>query len=138
MKCKTYSELIQIPTYEDRLKYAYLGGGVGNETFGFDRWLNQRLYNSKEWRQLRNDIIIRDNGCDLAMKGYDLYDRILIHHLNPITYDDVVNRADCIFDPENLICVSHDTHNYIHYGIQDDKLKGLNFERTPNDTCPWK
>lgn len=138
MKCKTYSELIQIPTYEDRLKYAYLGGGVGNETFGFDRWLNQRLYNSKEWRQLRNDIIIRDDGCDLAMRGYDLYDRILIHHLNPITYDDVVNRADCIFDPENLICVSHDTHNYIHYGIQDNNLIGLSFERTPNDTCPWK
>lgn len=138
MKCKTYSELIQIPTFDDRLKYAYIGGGVGKETFGFDRWVNQRLYNSKEWRQLRNDIIIRDNGCDLAAKGYDLYDRILIHHLNPITYDDVVNRADCIFDPENLICVSHETHNYIHYGMKENIDLGLNSERTPNDMCPWK
>lgn len=135
---KSYSELIRIPTYDERLKYAYIGGGIGDETFGFDRFLNQKLYNSAEWRQLRNEIIVRDNGCDLACKGYDLFDRILIHHLNPITRDDVLDRADCIFDPENLICVSFDTHNYIHYGQTDDRLSGLNFDRKPNDMCPWK
>lgn len=138
MKCKTYSELIQIPTFDDRLKYAYIGGGIGEETFGYDRYLNQKLYNSHKWKQLRNDIIIRDNGCDLAAKGYDLYDRILIHHLNPITRDDILNRAECIFDPENLICVSFDTHNYIHYGLKGASDLGLSFERTPGDMCPWK
>jgi len=137
MRCRSYSELIQIPTYDERLKYAFIGGGVGSETFGFDRWINQKLYNSKEWRQLRNKIIIRDDGCDLACKDRHVYSNIIIHHLNPITYDDIVNRANKVMDPENLICVSHDTHNYIHYGQNDILTSVLPFERTPNDTTLW-
>lgn len=137
MNTKTYSELIKIPTYEERFQYLQLKGAVGKDTFGYDRYLNQILYNSPEWKRLRNRIIIRDNGCDLGCEGYEIYGRVLIHHLNPITVEDVVSRNPILFDPENLICVSHNTHNAIHYG--DESLLILApVERTKNDTCPWR
>lgn len=134
---KRYSELITIPTYEERFKYLQLKGAVGNDTFGYDRYLNQILYNSPEWKQLRNQIIIRDNGRDLGCEGYEIYGRILIHHMNPITVEDIVSRDPIVFDPENLICVSHNTHNAIHYG-DENLLIMAPVERTKNDTCPWR
>lgn len=137
MMSKAYSELITIPTYEDRFRYLQLQGAVGKDTFGYDRYLNQVLYNSQEWKRFRNEIIIRDNGCDLAYEGYDIHGRILVHHINPITVDDVVNRNPSVFDPENVICVTHNTHNAIHYG-DESLLVTAPVERTRHDTCPWK
>lgn len=137
MRIKTYSELITFSTFEDRFEYLQLKGIVGQETFGFDRYLNQILYNSKEWKHLRNKIIVRDNGCDLALEGFEIYGRILIHHINPITIDDVIKRRGIVFDPENLICVTHNTHNAIHYGDKSLLITGP-IERRANDTCPWK
>lgn len=134
---KRYSELITIPTYEERFKYLQLKGAVGNDTFGYDRYLNQILYNSPEWKRLRNQIIIRDNGRDLGCEGYEIYGRILIHHMNPITVEDIVSRDPIVFDPENLICVSHNTHNAIHYG-NENLLIMSPVERAKNDTCPWR
>ena len=137
MMIKTYSELIAFPTYEERFRYLQLKGAVGKDTFGYDRYLNQILYNSQEWKRFRDKIIIRDNGCDLACEGYDIRGRILVHHINPIRVDDVVNRNPIVFDPENVVCVTHNTHNAIHYG--DESLLVLApVERTKNDTCPWK
>ena len=137
MMSKTYSELIAIPKYEDRFRYLQLQGAVGKDTFGYDRYLNQVLYNSQEWKRFRNEIIVRDNGCDLAFEGYDIHGRILVHHINPITVDDVVNRNPIVFDPENVICVTHNTHNAIHYG-DESLLITAPVERTKHDTCPWK
>lgn len=137
MRIKTYSELITFSTFEDRFEYLQLKGIVGQETFGFDRYLNQILYNSKEWKHLRNEIIVRDNGCDLALEGFEIHGRILIHHINPITIDDVIKRRGIVFDPENLICVTHNTHNAIHYGDKSLLITGP-IERRANDTCPWK
>lgn len=134
---KRYSELSTIPTYEERFQYLQLKGAVGNDTFGYDRYLNQILYNSPEWKRLRNQIIIRDNGRDLGCEGYEIYGRILIHHMNPITVEDIVSRNPIVFDPENLICVSHSTHNAIHYGDKN-LLIMVPVERTKNDTCPWR
>ena len=134
---KRYSELSTIPTYEERFKYLQLKGAVGDDTFGYDRYLNQILYNSPEWKRLRNQIIIRDNGRDLGCEGYEIYGRILIHHMNPITVEDIVSRDPIVFDPENLICVSHNTHNAIHYG-DENLLIMAPVERTKNDTCPWR
>ena len=137
MMIKTYSELIAFPTYEERFRYLQLKGAVGKDTFGYDRYLNQILYNSQEWKRFRDKIIIRDNGCDLACEGYDIHGRILVHHINPIRVDDVVNRNPIVFDSENVVCVTHNTHNAIHYG--DESLLILApVERTKNDTCPWK
>lgn len=137
MKVRTYSELITLPTFEERFKYLQLSGSVGADTFGFDRYLNQIFYKSKEWKNLRNQIIIRDNGCDLAVEGYDIYERVIIHHMNPITKDDVLNRSDILMNPEYLICTTHSTHNAIHYG-NEEPLPRAPIVRTPNDTCPWK
>lgn len=137
MRIKTYSKLIALPTFEDRFEYLQLKGIVGQETFGFDRYLNQILYNSKEWKHLRNEIIVRDNGCDLALEGFEIHGRILIHHINPITIDDVIKRREMVFDPENLICVTHNTHNAIHYGDKSLLITGP-IKRRANDTCPWK
>lgn len=134
---RTYSELILLPTFEERYRYLKLEGSVGIATFGFDRYLNQTLYRSPEWKRFRREIIIRDNGCDLAMEDYDIYGRILIHHIDPLTPDDVVRRDPKIFDPENVICVSHNTHNAIHYG-DEELLITEPIVRTQNDTCPWK
>lgn len=137
MNTKTYSELISIPTYEERFKYLQIKGAVGIDTFGYDRYLNQTLYRSAEWKRLRNEIIIRDDGCDLAFDGYQINSRILIHHLNPISVNDVKNRNPKVFDPENLVCVSHITHNAIHYGDESLLVKDP-VVRSANDTCPWK
>lgn len=137
MSTKTYSELITIPTFEERFQYLRLKGSVGKDTFGYDRYLNQVLYSSPEWKRLRNQIIIRDGACDLACEGYDIHGRILIHHLNPITVDDVLARSRKVFDPDNLVCVTHNTHNAIHYGDANLLVTGP-IIRTKNDTCPWR
>ena len=137
MSIRTYSELITIPTFEERFEYLQLKGSVGKDTFGYDRYLNQVLYRSPEWKRLRNKIIIRDNGRDLACEGYDIHSKVLIHHLNPITVDDVLARSRKVFDPDNLVCVSHNTHNAIHYGDVDLLVTGP-IIRTKNDTCPWR
>ena len=137
MSIRTYSELITIPTFEERFEYLQLKGSVGKDTFGYDRYLNQVLYRSPEWKRLRNQIIIRDGGCDLACDGYDIYNKVLIHHLNPITVEDVLARSRKVFDPDNLVCVSHNTHNAIHYGDVDLLVTGP-IIRTKNDTCPWR
>ena len=137
MSIRTYSELITIPTFEERFEYLQLKGSVGKDTFGYDRYLNQVLYRSPEWKRLRNQIIIRDDGCDLACDGYDVYGKVLIHHLNPITVEDVLTRSRKVFDPDNLVCVSHNTHNAIHYGDMDLLVTGP-IIRTKNDTCPWR
>ena len=137
MSIRTYSELITIPTFEERFEYLQLKGSVGKDTFGYDRYLNQVLYRSPEWKRLRNQIIIRDAGCDLACDGYDVYGKVLIHHLNPITVEDVLARSRKVFDQDNLVCVSHNTHNAIHYGDMDLLVTGP-IIRTKNDTCPWR
>lgn len=137
MSIKTYSELITLPTYEERFNYLKLEGVVGEMTFGFDRYLNQKLYTSQEWKTVRNQVIVRDNGCDLACEGYEIYGKILIHHINPITVEDVINRNPIIFDLENLISTTHNTHNAIHYGDENLLIKGP-IERTKNDTIPWR
>lgn len=134
---KTYSELSNLETFEDRFQYLKLNGAVGEETFGFDRYLNQILYKSYEWKQCRRDIIIRDNGCDLGCEDFEVHGRILIHHINPITVDDIVNRNSKVFDPENLILTSHNTHQAIHYG-NEDLLVRAPIERSKNDTSPWR
>lgn len=137
MSIKTYSELITLPTFEERFNYLKLEGAVGESTFGFDRYLNQNLYRSQEWKSVRNKVIIRDNGCDLACEGYEIYGKVLIHHINPITVEDIINRNPIIFDLENLITTVHNTHNAIHYGDENLLIKGP-IERTKNDTIPWK
>lgn len=135
---KSYSDLILLPTFEERFRYLKLDGIVGEDTFGFRRWLNQTLYRSKEWRSFRDRVIARDNGCDLGVEGFEIYGTALIHHINPITYDDVINRSSCLFDMNNAITTVLDTHNAIHYG--DEKFLSRNkvVSRTPNDTCPWR
>ena len=137
MSIKTYSKLITLPTFEERFEYLRLYGTVGVETFGYDRYLNQILYNSPEWKCFRRDIIVRDNGCDLACEGYDIHGRILIHHINPISVEDIIKRNSMVFDPENVIATTHDTHNAIHYGDKN-LLTFSPIERRANDTCPWK
>lgn len=137
MSIKTYSELITLPTFRERYRYLRLGGRVGEETFGFDRWLNQKFYKDPEWLAARDAAIIRDNGCDLAMEGHEIYGRIIVHHMNPITKEDILRRSRILLDPEYLICTIKNTHDAIHYGdesllIQDPIV------RTRNDTCPWK
>lgn len=136
-KIKTYSELIKLPTFLERFNYLKIGGAVGKMTFGHDRYLNQILYNSDEWRRFRRDMILRDNGCDLACDDREIYERAIVHHLNPITVEDVLRRDPMIFDPENVITTWLRTHNAIHYG--DESLLYLDpIERTTNDTCPWR
>lgn len=137
MSIRTYSELILLPTFEERFKYLQLNGRVGDDTFGFDRYINQNFYRSAEWKRIRDQIIIRDNGCDLALEGYEIYGRILIHHMNPITVKDVELSTEYLMNPEYLICVTHNTHNAIHYGDEKLLMKGP-VVRTKNDTCPWK
>ena len=134
---KTYSELVLLPTFEERYEYLRLDGRVGEETFGFDRWLNQTFYKSEEWLSMRDKIIVRDNGCDLGIPGRDIYSRILIHHMNPITKEDILRRSDILLNPEYLICVTSNTHRAIHYGNSNLLIKNP-IERRPNDTCPWK
>lgn len=137
MSIRTYSELITIPTFEERYQYLRLNGRVGEDTFGFDRWLNQKFYKDPEWLRIRDEVIIRDNGCDLAIPGREIYSRILIHHMNPITKDDILQRSKYLLDPEYLICTIKNTHDAIHYGDENLLVKGP-VERKPNDTCPWR
>lgn len=134
---RTYSELISISSFEDRYRYLKLSGSVGKDTFGFDRYLNQIFYRSDEWRSIRNHVIVRDNGCDLGVEGYEIYGRIYIHHMNPMTVKDVIGRSESLLDPEFLICASFNTHQAIHYG-DESNLVLPPVERTLNDTCPWK
>lgn len=134
---RTYSELITFPTFEERFKYLQLEGSVGKDTFGYDRYLNQLFYKTAEWKRLRQDLIIRDNGCDLGVEGREIYGRIIIHHLNPITKDDIVRRTEYLLNPDFLICTTHNTHNAIHYG-DESLLITSPVERSKNDTCPWK
>jgi len=135
---KNFSNLRSIETFEDRYKYLRLNGNVGEDTFGFDRYLNQKFYKSSEWKRIRDKVIVRDNGCDLGITGRDINGRIYIHHMNPINVSDINDFSDYLMDPEYLVCVSMDTHNAIHYG--DEKLLKRNdfTPRSNNDTCPWK
>lgn len=133
----TYSELCQLDTFEERYRYLRLNGSVGNATFGFDRWLNQRFYKDPEWIALRRDIIIRDLGCDLAMADREICGPIMVHHMNPITKEDIIYRSEFLLNPEYLICCSDNTHKAIHYG--DESLLVLApIVRSRNDTCPWR
>lgn len=134
---RSYSELIRFSTFKERFNYLKLAGIVGSETFGYDRYLNQALYGSYEWRKFRRDIIARDRGCDLGVDGFDIKSKLIVHHINPITLDQIESRASMIFDPNNVICVSHNTHEAIHYG-DESLLPKDPIIRTLFDTCPWK
>jgi hypothetical protein len=134
---RTYSELITIPTFEERYEYLRLGGKVGEETFGFDRYLNQIFYKSEDWLKVRDYVILRDNGCDLGVPGREIPGRILVHHMNPITQEDILRRSEYLLNPEYLISTVKRTHDAIHYGDDSLLLKDP-VERTKNDTCPWR
>lgn len=135
---RTYSELSQLASFKERFAYLQLNGAVGSETFGFDRWLNQKFYRSREWKLLRDEIIIRDNGCDLGIEGFEIRGRIYIHHMNPILQKDILDQTDPLLNPDFLICCTHETHNAIHYG-DDSFISSLEpVVRTRNDTCPWR
>ena len=134
---KRYSELIQLPTFEMRLEYLKLGATVGTDTFGYMRWLNQKFYHLPEYLRLRRQIVIRDNGCDMGTDGYLLPDNFVLHHMNPITADDILNHSDFAWNPEYLICVSPATHRAIHYATDLPKPPAM-ASRSPNDTRPWK
>lgn len=135
---RRYSELIKIPSFIERYRYLKLSGSVGAGTFGFDRWLNQKFYKSPEYRKVRLEVILRDNGCDLGIDEFEIAGKVIIHHMNPIKQTDILKRSDFALDPEYMICVSHGTHNAIHYG--DERLLPVSniVERKPNDTIPWK
>lgn len=135
---RTYSELIKLPTFMERYEYLKLGGKVGEETFGFDRYLNQKFYGTDEWKSIRNFVITRDNGCDLGSLDREISeDRIIIHHMNPITKEDILNRSDFLLNPEYLITTIKPTHDAIHYG-DSGLLYSDPIERSKNDTCPWR
>lgn len=134
---KTYREMVRLPSFEERFLYLSLSGTVGALTFGNERYLNQLLYRSKRWRDTRRDVILRDNGCDLAHKDYILHSGLLIHHINPITLEDIENDAPCLYDLANLVTTSLRTHNAIHYG-SEEQIARRPTERRPNDTCPWR
>lgn len=137
MNIKTYSELSKLTTFEERYRYLRLGGHVGEETFGFDRWINQMFYKDPEWLKIRDEVIIRDNGCDLGIEGREIYSRIIVHHMNPITKADILDRSEFLLNPEYLICTVKNTHDAIHYG-DENLLITLPMERSVNDTCPWR
>lgn len=137
MNIRTYSELSKLTTFEERYRYLRLGGHVGEETFGFDRWINQMFYKDPEWLKIRDEVIIRDNGCDLGIEGREIYSRIIVHHMNPITKADILDRSEFLLDPEYLICTVKNTHDAIHYG-DENLLITLPMERSVNDTCPWR
>lgn len=136
-KLRTYSELKQLKTFEERYEYLKLDGQVGADTFGFDRYLNQVFYKSPEWRSVRNEVIVRDNGCDLGIEGREIHTKILVHHMNPISKEDILERSDIILNPEYLITTVKRTHDAIHYGDADTLIKDP-IERSANDTCPWR
>ena len=133
---RTYTELVKFPTFIERFKYLSLKGAIGEETFGLDRYLNQMFYNSYEWRRLRNEIIVRDKGCDLGIDDREIHEKILIHHMNPITIEDIQNRSDFLMNPEYLICTCKRTHDAIHFS-NEEILYQDPIIRKPGDTCPW-
>lgn len=137
MIIRTYNELILLPTFKERFEYLKLSGRVGEETFGFDRWLNQKFYRSAEWKRIRDQVIIRDNGCDLGVEGREIYGKILIHHMNPITKKDILDRTDLLLNPMYLISVTKQTHDAIHYS-DESILMNDPIVRSRNDTCPWR
>ena len=134
---RTYSELIAIPTFEERFNYLKLDGKVGEETFGFDRYLNQNFYKSNEWKRVRNEVIVRDLGCDLACEDHEIFGRIIVHHMNPLLPDDIIHSSDFILNPEYLITTTKLTHDAIHYGDYSI-LDNAPIVRSPGDTCPWR
>lgn len=134
---RTYSELSMLPTFEERFQYLQLKGAVGEETFGFDRFINQQFYRSPEWKRIRDIVILRDNGCDLGIEGYEIRERILIHHMNTVSVRDLEARSEFLLNPEYLITTTHNTHNAIHYG-DEELLITAPKARVLNDTCPWK
>ena len=129
--------MIKLPTFEERYEYLKLDGKVGEETFGFDRYINQEFYRSNEWLKVRDSVIVRDGGCDLAIEDREIVGKILVHHMNPITIDDILNRSEFLLDPEYLICTIKNTHDAIHYGDSSLLITAL-IERRKNDTCPWR
>lgn len=135
---KTYHELKRFKTFEERFKYLKIDGIIGESTFGFDRIFNQQFYRSKEWQRIRGEVIVRDNGCDLGVEGYDILGKIIIHHMNPIALEDIENCTDILMNPEYLICCTHETHNAIHYGDEKIFRSKVLVERKPNDTIPWR
>ncbi|NCB47376.1 hypothetical protein EOM81_10220 [bacterium] len=139
MNSKTYSGLSQLKSFEDRFDYLKMGGAVGISTFGFDRIFNQKFYSSAEWKRVRDYVIVRDNGCDLGIDGYEIFKgvKIFIHHMNPISLEDIDKRADILLNPEFLITTAFETHNAIHYGDKN-LLSKAPIERARNDTCPWR
>lgn len=137
MKLKSYRNLILLPTFEERYEYLKLSGVVGESTFGFDRYLNQEFYTSKEWRQFRYKMIARDEGCDMGHPDFPIGGRVILHHINPLLVEDFENSNDALFDPDNVICVSEATHNAIHFG-DETLLPAEPIIRTVNDTCPWR
>lgn len=137
MDIRRYSEFSKLRTFEERYRYLRLDGVVGEDTFGFDRFINQIFYKSREWKAIRDHVIVRDNGCDLGVEGHEIYGRILIHHMNPISQKDIEARSRFLLDPEYLITTTHDTHNAIHYG-DETLLMTAPVERIRNDTCPWR
>lgn len=134
---RTYSELSMLPTFEERFRYLRLKGAVGEETFGFDRFVNQQFYRSLEWKRIRDIVVLRDNGCDLGIEGYEIQERILIHHMNPVSVRDLEAQSEFLLNPEYLITTTHNTHNAIHYG-DEELLITVPKARVLNDTCPWK
>lgn len=136
-KIKTYSELITLPTFVERFEYLRLDGRVGEDTFGFDRYLNQLFYRSQKWKSIRDYVFIRDHGCDLGVEGHEIYERFIVHHMNPINIQDIERESDFLLDPEYLISTIHNTHNAIHYG-DASLLVTEPIVRSKNDTCPWR
>lgn len=135
---RSYEQLVQIPTFEERFEYLKLSAIIGETTFGYERFLNQVFYRSPQWKRIRREVIKRDNGCDMAFPGRDILDRIEVHHINPITIEDVENESDVLLDMDNLICVCPDTHKAIHYGDASLLRRAEPTVRRPNDTCPWR
>lgn len=134
---RSYSELSRLRTFDERFRYLLLAGSVGVETFGFDRYVNQRFYRSEEWKHVRNIVIARDNGCDLGIEGRDINGRVYVHHMNPMSLEQINDHMDLILDPEYLVCMTFATHNAIHYG-DESYITLAPVERQPNDMCPWK
>lgn len=138
MRIRSYTELSQLETFDERFQYLQLNGRVGRDTFGFDRIFNQRFYRSQEWKSVRDFVIVRDNGCDLGVEGHEIYSsRIIIHHMNPISLEDIEKSSSFLLDPEYMITTIHRTHNAIHYGDESLLIRDP-IERVRNDTCPWR
>lgn len=134
---RTYHELKHLQSFEERFEYLKLGGCIGEDIFGFDRFLNQQFYRSQKWKTIRDQVIVRDNGCDLGLDGFNIYGKIIIHHMNPIRVEDILDVTDYLLNPDYLICTSLETHNAIHYG-NIDNLSKMPIQRTKNDMCPWR